>query len=223
MCGLMTYACMHRYVHDIVLCIADFDPSREGSLLKQGEYSCNSDVMVDGDIFTYPYYSDTANVATAVKLLQPLTPAKNYFELKILSPGIICAVTLGVVGRNYPLDKQPGWCEEGIGYHADDGRLFNEDGSGKRFGPTCTTGDRMGCGVIFEVHDDPSDYVKVFFTKNGKQVGDVAKFKRPRSGLYPLMGFTSRGEQFQYLGAWQHLPSPQNLEHNDEKSKFVFS
>ena len=192
-------------------------------MLEQRDYSCDSEVMVDGDIFTYPYYWDIGNVALAVKILQSLTRAKNYFEHKILSPGIICAVTIGIVGRDYPLDMQPGWTNEGIGYHADDGKLFNENGAGTPFGPTCTTGDRMGCGVIFEDGDsESSDYVKVFFTKNGKQVGDIVNFKRPASGqgLYPLMGLSSRGEQFQYLGTWHHLPNVSQVsEHNNEESK----
>ena len=189
-------------------------------MLKQGDYSCVNDVMVDGDIFTYPYYWDSGRVVTAVKILQPLTPAKNYFEHKILSPGVLCTVTIGVVGCKYPLNQQPGWMNEGVGYHADDGKLFNEIGTGTPFGPTCTTGDHMGCGVVFE-DDDSSDYVKVFFTKNGKQVGDIVDFKRPSSGpgLYPLMGFSTRGEQFQYLGTWHHLCGPRDMEQNQEKSK----
>ena len=197
--------------------IADFVPSLGEPLLKQCDYSCESDVMVDGDIFTYPYYWDSGRVVCAVKILQPLTPAKNYYEHKILSPGVICAVTIGVVGLDYPLNSQPGWRTGGIGYHADDGKLFNENGSGTQFGPTCTAGDRMGCGVVFE-GEDSSDYVKVFFTKNGEQVGEIVNFKRRDSGLYPLMGISSRGEQFQYLGAWHHLPDPQE-QTDSKKSK----
>ena len=163
--------------------------------------------MVDGDVFTYPYYWDFGAVC-AVKILQPVTPTKNYFEHKILCPGVVCAITIGVVGLDYPLNSQPGWRNEGIGYHADDGKLFNETGLGSRFGPTCTTGDRMGCGVDFG-GEDSSAFVKVFFTKNGQQVGDFVKFKKPDSGLYPLMGLDSRGEQFQYLGCWHYLPDSQ--------------
>ena len=40
---------------------------------------------------------------------------------------------------------------------------------GTVFGPPCTDGDRMGCGVDFST-DRSSGYVNVFFTKNGKQV-----------------------------------------------------
>ena len=158
--------------------------------------------MVDGDIFTYPYYMREG--ARAVKILQPITPDQNYFEYRITCHGEICAITIGAVGLDYPRSN-PGWYSEGIGYHADDGKLFNEGAGGRRFGPTCSTGDRMGCGVDFEGKDSP-DYVKVFFTKNGQQVGDFVMFRKPKSGLYPLMGMNSRGEQFQYLGHWNYLP-----------------
>ena len=190
------------------------------SLLKHDDYSCESDVMVGGDIFTYPYYWDSGEMVCAVKILHPLVPTKNYFEHKILSRGVVCAITIGLVGRDYPLDRQPGWNEEGIGYHADDGKVFNENGLGTVFGPTCTTGDRVGCGVVFE-GSNSSEYVKVFFTKNGQQVSNFVMFRRPESGLHPFMGFSSRGEQFQYLGSWHHLPDPQEQEHNSKESKLM--
>ena len=69
----------------------------------------------------------------------------------------------------YPMDKQPGWNENSSGYHAVNGRLYHESGWGTKFGPTCTDGDRMGCGVDFKTKYN-SGYVNVFFTKNGKQV-----------------------------------------------------
>ena len=71
--------------------------------------------------------------------------------------------------RAYPLDQQPGWNQNSCGYHADDGNLYHESGGGSAFGPTCTDGDRMGCGVDF-ITNCSSDCVIVFFTKNGKQV-----------------------------------------------------
>ena len=172
-------------------------------LLKDGDYSCDSNVMVDGDVFTYPYY--WINKVCAVKILHPVTPIQNYFEHLITSPGANRAITIGVVGLDYPLDSHPGWKSEGIGYHADDGKLYIESGHGKMFGPTCTTGDRMGCGVIFE-GGNSSDNVKVFFTKNGQQISDFIEFKKPKSDLYPLIGMDTRGDQFQYLGCWNYRP-----------------
>ena len=100
----------------------------------------------------------------------------------------------------------PGWNYNSIGYHADDGKLFCENGSGMEFGPTCTAGDRMGCGLDFRGEDDSSDRVKIFFTKNGQQVGGSLRIKIPVGGLYPLIGMSSEGEQVQYLGHWHYLP-----------------
>ena len=65
--------------------------------------------------------------------------------------------------------QQPGWKQNSCGYHADDGKLFHGSLRGTEFGPTCTDGDRMGCGVDFST-DRSSGYVNVFFTKNGKRV-----------------------------------------------------
>lgn len=48
-------------------------------------------------------------------------------------------------------------------------------------------GDIMGCGVDFDT-DVGQNNVKVFFTKNGRQIGASQKMKRPVHGLYPLFG-----------------------------------
>lgn len=85
------------------------------------------------------------------------------------------------------MSRMPGWNRNSCGYHADDGKLYNESGMGRAFGSTCTTGDRMGCGVNFDSGLDRGD-VEVFFTKNGNPVGDVVKLKRPLNGIYPLIG-----------------------------------
>ena len=67
------------------------------------------------------------------------------------------------------MNHMPGWNQNSCGYHADDGNLFDGSLIGSRLGPTCTDGDRMGCGVDFSAGSS-SGYVNVFFTKNGKQV-----------------------------------------------------
>ena len=107
---------------------------------------------------------------------------------------------------NYSLDSMPGWLYNSIGYHADDGKLFCENGGGTEFGPTCTDGDQMGCGVDFRDEDDSSDQVKVFFTKNGQLIGGAIRIKIPAGGLYPLIGMCSEGEKVQYIGHWHFLP-----------------
>ena len=200
---------MHDYSVTILYC-CDFtgvNLQYNAPLLKDNDYNCDSNFMVDGDVFTYPYYFERR--ICAVKILQPLTPIQNYFEYRIICPGVECAINIGVVGHDYPLNSHPGWNKEGIGYHADDGYLFNE-GHSRLFGPKCTIDDRMGCGIDFE-NEGSADYVRVFFTKNGRQVGDFVVFKKPKSGLFPFIGMMSRGEQFQYLGHRNHLPKGGNI------------
>ena len=82
--------------------------------------------------------------------------------------------------RAYSMDRMPGWNQNSCGYHADDGKLYHErDHGGTVLGPTCTDGDRMGCGVDFST-DHSSGYVNVFFTKNGRQVSRGRKRDKRR-------------------------------------------
>ena len=97
------------------------------------------------------------------------------------------AIGVGCGDRGYPMSRMPGWNRNSCGYHADDGKLYHESGMGRAFGPTCTTGDRMGCGLNFDC-DLGQGVVQVFFTKNGKQVGEMERMKRPVNGIYPLIG-----------------------------------
>ena len=164
-----------------------------------------------------------------------ITPANHYFEVYIDDGGRSNAVGIGVGPLNYPIDSYPGWRADSIGYHADNGNLYNEKGSGVNFGPTCTTGDTMGCGVVFlddaakETGNDSDDedlkgmkmsgndqlpltttpYVagpfldtslegrkcKVFFTRNGKEIGKRHDFVVPKGGLFPIIGMSSPGEK----------------------------
>ena len=76
-------------------------------------------------------------------------PEYCYFEIEILNSGRSNRIGLGLAHRNYPLNRMPGWNTRSVGYHADDGKLFHQNGSGEAFGDTCGVGDRMGCGVEF--------------------------------------------------------------------------
>ena len=165
----------------------------------QGRLSCGKNAAVDGDIFKF-------KVSTGlVKILLPMTPHLNYFECEIVSQGTQCAVGVGVGEQEYPLDRMPGWKRNGIGYHADDGKMFYQNGHGQAFGPTCTEGDRMGCGVDFDT-DCGQDCVSVFFTKNGEQIGELVRMRLPTNGLYPIIGLHNKGEKVRYLGHWKRAP-----------------
>ena len=180
----------------------------------KGRHCCGSKAEVEEDVFKFK--GDGGSVGV-VKILEPMNPILNYFEYQILSRGVKCAIGIGVGDQTYALDRMPGWNRNGMGYHADDGRLFHQDGYGKQYGPTCTEGDRMGCGVDFET-DVGYGYCEVFFTKNGQPVGNPVKMKRPVYGLYPIIGLHSRGEKVRYLGHWHRqrhsLLEPMILDHS---------
>lgn len=164
----------------------------------KGRYFCGRNAIVEGDIFKFKGEGGSVGV---VRIVEPINPILNYFEYQIVSRGVKCAIGLGLGDQSYPLDRMPGWNRNGIGYHADDGRLFHQDGYGKQFGPTCTEGDRMGCGVDFD-SDVGYGYCEVFFTKNGVEIGTPVRIKCPVYGLYPIFGLHSRGEKIRYLGHW---------------------
>ena len=87
-----------------------------------------------------------------------ISPTNHFFELEILDAGAIGAIAIGLAKTTYPLNRHPGWNPGAVGYHADDGKMFKEKGMGEAFGPTCTTGDTMGCGVRFSNTSDYSGY-----------------------------------------------------------------
>ena len=167
---------------------------------------------VNGEVFT-----SRGGSTGCVMIMEPLSPIFNYFEYLILNKGMESSVGIGIGELGYPLHRMPGWNRNGIGYHGDDGKLYHENGGGRGFGPTCTEGDRMGCGVDFS-KDVSDSYYEVFFTKNGEPVGEPVRMKRPVYGLYPIVGLHSRGEQVRYLGHWhkqrQGLQEPMELDYS---------
>ncbi len=166
-----------------------------------GRVLCAANTAVNGDIFRFKGGSNVG----LVKFLEPMSHLLNYFEYLITDGGESAYIGIGVGKKEYPLNRMPGWNANSIGYHADDGSLFCGSGFGQVFGPTCSTGDRMGCGVDFDA-DCGDGYVHVFFTKNGYQVGSVVRMKLPPGGVYPLVGMHSCGEKVRYLGHWKRLP-----------------
>ena len=168
----------------------------------KGRHYTGRNAEVEGDIFSFRGEGGSVGV---VKILEPMSPMLNYYEYQIVCRGRKCAIGVGVGEQGYPLDRMPGWNRNGIGYHADDGRMFHQDGFGRAFGSTCTEGDRMGCGVDYDGECE-AGYINIFFTKNGKQVGDFIKMRRPLFGLYPIIGLHSVGEKVRYLGHWRRIP-----------------
>ena len=49
----------------------------------------------------------------------------SYFQVTILEAGKIMWLGIGIVDEQYPTIKMPGWYEESVGYHTDDGNIFH--------------------------------------------------------------------------------------------------
>ena len=140
-----------------------------------------------------------------VRIGEALSSELNYFEVKIMHTVRTGEIAIGAGRKDYPLHRMPGWNRGSIGYHADDGGLFHESGFPLLHGPTCTVGDRMGCGVDFTPCED--GHVHVWFTKNDQMVIRPRKVKLPDdSNLYPLMCMKYSGQQIQYMGLCKKTP-----------------
>lgn len=178
----------------------------------QGRVNHAVSTTVSGDVFSFK-----GGPTGCVMIMEPMSPFLNYYEYVILDKGAEASIGIGIGERGYPLHRMPGWNRNSIGYHGDDGKLYHENGGGTRFGPTCTKGDRMGCGIDFD-SDVGYGYHDIFFTKNGAVVGDPVKMKRPVNGLYPIIGLHSRGEKVRYLGHWNRqqlgLLEPMIMDHS---------
>ena len=100
---------------------------------------------------TLEYAGEGGNIQDCV-LAQgnfPMSATNHYFELEIIDGGAGCSIAIGLAKLTYPLHRHPGWNPGAVGYHADDGQLFQERGVGKDYGPVCGAGDVMGCGIRF--------------------------------------------------------------------------
>jgi len=88
------------------------------------------------------------------------------------------------------LNRLPGWEAGAWGYHGDDAHTFCGSGIAKIYGPTCTTGDHIGCCLNFREGI-------AFYTKNGVQLATAFRSLRPDEedkDLYPTVGLRSPAE-----------------------------
>ncbi|KAL8903112.1 MAG: hypothetical protein Q9171_007514, partial [Xanthocarpia ochracea] len=89
-------------------------------------------------------------------------------------------IGIGFSGPKVSLEKLPGWEPESWGWHGDDGNTFCCQMTGKRYGPTFTTNDVVGCGINFITGS-------AFFTKNGVHQGNAFRDLKDKT-VYPSVG-----------------------------------
>ncbi|KAJ3123121.1 hypothetical protein HK098_002164 [Nowakowskiella sp. JEL0407] len=108
-------------------------------------------------------------------LIQPLSDKLDvrravYFEVTILemSYSPLSVISVGLATNPYPPFRSVGWNNYSIGYHSDDGRVFENDGYGGRvYASPYSVNHTIGCG-----YEELSG--RVFFTLNGSFVGEAA-------------------------------------------------
>ncbi|EJD55405.1 SPRY-domain-containing protein [Auricularia subglabra TFB-10046 SS5] len=148
-------------------------------------------VSPDGRDLTFHGPTGTADDAASARTNHPIPPACGiyYYEVDILNRGRLGHISIGFSRKTVKLTRLPGWETESWGYHGDDGRTFADQRSGTVYGPTFTTGDRIGCGIDFAQGN-------AFFTKNGRFIGYVFADLEggPGREIYPSVGLRSTEE-----------------------------
>ncbi|CAB3408625.1 unnamed protein product [Caenorhabditis bovis] len=110
-----------------------------------------------------------------------------YFEITIESGERGC-LGIGLSRRDGALNRMPGWDQNCLGYHGDDGHFFSSCGHGTLYGPKFTTGDVIGCGFDTVLR-------QIFFTKNGEHLGVAANGITHIDDMYPTVGMKNPGEK----------------------------
>ena len=154
-------------------------------------------VQVKGNIASYIPSSTAKNMEVGLcQLSQCLERELNSsFEVEVLDRGEKCCIAVGAAGTNYPAVNQPGWKENSVAYHGDDGQLFNNNPRGVSFGPPWKDRDVIGVGVRQPAYENSQEVeTQIYFVKNGIELGHTT-VAVPPSGLFPTIGFHSTGEK----------------------------
>lgn len=142
--------------------------------------------------YDHPMYQPSSGhvtIALAVSA-KPFSTSCKYVEITIHSLGVLNAVIIGAVEKNYPLGNAPGWVPTSIAYHSDDGKLYKNSLQGYTFGPICHPGDVMGV----KYHCSGSSNCTMVITQNGAEVGRE-QITLPQSGFFPAVGMASPGDK----------------------------
>ncbi|KAL8932571.1 MAG: hypothetical protein Q9211_006236 [Gyalolechia sp. 1 TL-2023] len=123
---------------------------------------------------------DHEAAATRTDHPMPVQGGLYYYEVTIASKGKDGMIGIGFSGPKFSLEKLPGWEPDSWGWHGDDGNTFCCGITPKKYGPTYTTGDVVGCGINFMTGC-------AFFTKNGVLQGTAFRDLKDVN-VYPCIG-----------------------------------
>lgn len=137
--------------------------------------------------------------AAAVRTNNPIPPSVGhfYFEITIKNKGRDGYIGIGLCAGSTSMNRLPGWEKHSYGYHGDDGNAFCFSGTGKKYGPTFSSDDVIGCCVNFLDHT-------CFYTKNGQKLEVAFRDLDRKEGvgksptkLYPCVGLRTPGEEIE--------------------------
>ncbi len=89
----------------------------------QADWGRSERVNFVGEMLVYSEEVEGAEVGV-VQAKMPLTPEQPYFEITVEDGGTQSWIGCGLARNDYPLDRQPGWEQTSVGYHADDGMYY---------------------------------------------------------------------------------------------------
>eukprot|EP00961_Rhodomonas_salina_P035874 482532-Rhodomonas_salina.2 len=113
---------------------------RRGALqLRAGadDWARTERVTFEGDTLAYTEEVEGVEVGVAQAKV-PLSAEQPYYEVTVEDGGTQSWIGVGIATNDYPLDKQPGWEQSSVGYHADDGMYYRSpvpDQMSKRCAP----------------------------------------------------------------------------------------
>lgn len=182
-----------------------FEPSSLGqTIVQNGTFEWESlGIGIEGSLLTYEgssscYTCENRKISWAhhgARGLTPFTPEMPRFEVLIQESGERRIVAVGAVYKGYDCHFMPGWKNGTVGYHADDGRIFEPSyrQQGKEVPDAMAyRGDLMACEVDFE--GARNDSVPVTFFKNNIEVARTSlRFIPDRTKLFPFIGMGYTG------------------------------
>ena len=114
-----------------------------------------------------------------------------YFEMKIIDCGQDGAIGIGLATSDADTNIMPGWNKNTIGYHGDDGGIYQGSGCAVEETDTFTTHDVVSCQVKRVRIDELRFGTVIQFGKNGKTVGPLMYMMNEH--LHPVIGMGTPG------------------------------
>ncbi|KAL9984405.1 hypothetical protein ACROYT_G006693 [Oculina patagonica] len=159
-------------------------------------------IGIDGCLLTYkgPDFCDVCKgkqpkSVHGARYLMPFTPEVPRIEGLIQESGERRIIGVGVVYERYNCHMMPGWVGGTVGYHVDDGRIFERgcDELGREVGGAMAyRGDLITCEVDFD--DVKNGSITIVFSLNGKEVARASmEYTTGQTILFPFISLGYEG------------------------------